>query len=494
MMILWGFLPHSGGESHPPTPPPLRAVKLTPRETTEKIKDALKKVKLQADKLSLEREQHMKDNLASHDSAIRKCKNIPVERKYSGFNYMNLQQNRIKRSPLDHGSKKNLPCTLHCPGSYGLLPNLTCVSCQCLFHARCQGMTQANRLFKTFKCKACSLLSNRNSNPLASSSHSSPSSSTPVRSFTVGQVNSIVNVKLPMTNPNGRRPIVELVMHQNGKYQPIKFSNNMQVSEMISKTIFERATTLQRTLYQKARKVPRVNGRPIFLAINPTTQNNRGQLNALFSSAQLSRQSNSVPSLVSSSTSEVHKSDQVSILVRSQSSPKPVLLNVPRKIAIKVKAGTTLSFSASSDQKYTVIDSKIHPPVNSSKRSATSSTTTTNSVPVPKRRAPDLTVYRGITISRITDKRPPQPTRRIPPPAPAAGHKVSSELEINPCTPYCPGVTGFPEVECKGCQSLFHAQCVGLLNSRSMSNFYCKMCSRTRTSIPRSTPQVINLD
>ena len=28
---------------------------------------------------------------------------------------------------------------------------------------------------------------------------------------------------------NGKRPIVELVMLQNGKYQPIKFSNNVQV-------------------------------------------------------------------------------------------------------------------------------------------------------------------------------------------------------------------------------------------------------------------------
>ena len=31
--------------------------------------------------------------------------------------------------------------------------------------------------------------------------------------------------------------------------------------------------------------------------------------------------------------------------------------------ALKVKTGTTLSFSASNDQKYVVIDNKIHPPV-----------------------------------------------------------------------------------------------------------------------------------
>ena len=48
---------------------------------------------------------------------------------------------------------------------------------------------------------------------------------------------------------------------------------------------------------------------------------------------------------------------------QSSANTKPVLLNVPRKVALKVKVGTTLSFSASNDQKYIVMDSKIHPPV-----------------------------------------------------------------------------------------------------------------------------------
>ena len=40
------------------------------------------------------------------------------------------------------------------------------------------------------------------------------------------------------------------------------------------------------------------------------------------------------------------------------------MLNVPQKVATKVKNGTTLSFLASSsDQKYVVISNKIHPPV-----------------------------------------------------------------------------------------------------------------------------------
>ena len=48
---------------------------------------------------------------------------------------------------------------------------------------------------------------------------------------------------------------------------------------------------------------------------------------------------------------------------QASANAKPVLLNVPRKVALKVKVGTTLSFSASNDQKYIVMDSKIHPPV-----------------------------------------------------------------------------------------------------------------------------------
>ena len=57
------------------------------------------------------------------------------------------------------------------------------------------------------------------------------------------------------------------------------------------------------------------------------------------------------------------QSEQVSILVRPSGGGNPVLLNVPRNVALKVKTGTTLSFSASTDQKYTVIDNKLHPPV-----------------------------------------------------------------------------------------------------------------------------------
>ena len=36
----------------------------------------------------------------------------------------------------------------------------------------------------------------------------------------------VSQVRLPMQSSNGKRPVVELVMLTNGKYQPIKFTNN----------------------------------------------------------------------------------------------------------------------------------------------------------------------------------------------------------------------------------------------------------------------------
>jgi hypothetical protein len=49
---------------------------------------------------------------------------------------------------------------------------------------------------------------------------------------------------------------------------------------------------------------------------------------------------------------------------------------------------------------------------------------------------------------------------------------------MTPCTPYCPGVTGFPELECNGCQSLFHSKCVGIapnLVGKLKRSFKCKV-------------------
>ena len=125
---------------------------------------------------------------------------------------------------------------------------------------------------------------------------------------------------------------------------------------------------MKKTIYQRAKQVPNVGNRPIYLAVNPS---NPATGNALKQqqSKNVSTSQNNVLTTTNSkppSSNTNSTSDQVSILVKQQnsgSSTKPVLLNVPRKVALKVKTGTTLSFSASNDQKYVVIDNKIHPPV-----------------------------------------------------------------------------------------------------------------------------------
>ena len=56
----------------------------------------------------------------------------------------------------------------------------------------------------------------------------------------------------------------------------------------------------------------------------------------------------------------------------------------------------------------------------------------------------------------------------------SSAHSVA----LNPCTPYCPGVNGFPELECTGCQSLFHSKCVGIsqaLIPRLLTTWKCRV-------------------
>ena len=55
---------------------------------------------------------------------------------------------------------------------------------------------------------------------------------------------------------------------------------------------------------------------------------------------------------------------------------------------------------------------------------------------------------------------------------------AATQIAMEPCTPYCPGVSGFPDLECTRCQSLFHSQCVGInesLLSRIRSTFKCRV-------------------
>ena len=126
-----------------------------------------------------------------------------------------------------------------------------------------------------------------------------------------------------------------------------------KVSKMFNNLLnFLQANQAKKTLYVKSQQLPRLNGKPVFLAINP-----------LIGAPGPGRPpSGSAPR----GGQQPPTGDQVAILVRPQkaaANSKPVLLNVPRKVALKVKVGTTLSFSASNDHKYVVMDAKIHPPV-----------------------------------------------------------------------------------------------------------------------------------
>ena len=168
------------------------------------------------------------------------------------------------------------PCSMYCPGSTGVLPSLQCTTCSCLFHPKCQGVSLHVR---SFKCRACAFNANqqqqqqRRRQMYMQPNHRSSSSS----SGADGPVllsNNMVRVKLPMPSKNGKRPIVELVMEQNGRYQPIKFSNNMQVTEIIPKSLFDRASANKKAVYQRAVQVPRVGSKQLYLAINPSTPKN----------------------------------------------------------------------------------------------------------------------------------------------------------------------------------------------------------------------------
>lgn len=557
-----GIYNELGGRSSPTTPPPLRAVQLTPLDTADKIRNRYSQVRESASKKDFLEEQELHDNLASHDVAIRLFKNFKGVRHSGGYISSYGQHQRqntnsryasslIMKPVLNHmrnlpgiswsasgSTPRNLrPCSLQCPGTNGAMPDLQCILCQRLYHARCQGAVKQARMFKCRLCLAGGLASGD------------------IGSARGGAKESI-RMKLPMHPVNGKRPVVELVMLQNGKYQPIKFSNNVQVTETIPKSLFEQANSLKKTVYQKATQVPRVGNNTIYIAVNPTNrptgQNQQPQQK--------------------SSTSAPNHSEQVSILVKPQKGGKPVLLNVPRKIALKVKNGTTLSFSASSDQKYIVISNKIHPPVGATtgtptpgsqqprrpgqpSPSATStrppmtssslpqqqrpkpptglSLTPTKTAqtaksifagilpssvslePVPKGQITSATVAAAAAAAVAASKRRPavsvsinrasEPvakTRKLVPGGNvlSSGEVIasSSTSTMTPCTPYCPGVSGFPELECQECQSLFHTKCVGIPQvalPKIKGSFRCKMCIQRKSGHgPSSSVQVIDLD
>jgi len=303
-----------------------------------------------------------------------------------------------------------------------------------------------------------------------------------------------------------------LVMLTNGKYQPIKFTNNRQVTESIPKRLFEQANGMRKTLYQRSVQVPKIGTKQVFIAINPSPGG--------FKPFNGSPAAPAVPK-----PSQV-ASDQVSILVRPAQGGNAVLLNVPRHVAQKVKIGTTLSFSASSEQKYTVIDNKMHPPVGKNRP-----TPVGNRPPPPRpaaRPLPSLPAgvsirpinrpgaARAAPVSRQSPQlrpglgraqlvRPPYPrqmqgqARQLNKPrgvSPSLVRKSAPNMSnFTPCSPFCPGVTGIPELECASCHSLFHPKCVGIPASRIaqiQGTFRCKACGSQTAKGPAI--QVIDLD
>ena len=314
----FGVYTDLGGRSSPTTPPPLRAIKLTYNETAEKIIKALNEVKIEAHKHESTKEIELKEELASHDYAIKKFKNFksgPVDPEWKPV--------RRDRPMMPHGHQRFASSLIMRPAID----------------------RQPQRYLSPVKVQQRRPL-------LPQARHPGSRAQGPQH----GPHGSSVKLRLPMMPKNGKRPIVELVLRTpEGRYQPIKFRNNSQITETIPRSLFNKANAARKTLYVKSQQLPRLNGKPVFLAINPGAPHQ--PLPAMARPPQTQNRPPPPPT-----------GDQVSILVRPQKSApstKPVLLNVPRKVALKVKVGTTLSFSASNDQKYIVMDSKIHPPVGS---------------------------------------------------------------------------------------------------------------------------------
>ena len=130
---------------------------------------------------------------------------------------------------------------------------------------------------------------------------------------------------------NGKRPIVELVLRTpEGRYQPIKFRNNSQITETIPRSLFHKANTAKKILYVKSTQLPKLNGKPVFLAINPMNAFGGGGGN---SSSSISSHKPQAP--LPRPQSQQNQSDQVSILVRPQ---KVIILTIHWK---KIQAKKT---------------------------------------------------------------------------------------------------------------------------------------------------------
>ena len=239
------------------------------------------------------------------------------------------------------------------------------------------------------------------------------------------------------------------------------------MTEAIPKRLFDQANLLRKTLYQRSVQVPKIGTKQVFLAINPTpggvkpysstsSSSGAGAVSGGGAASKQVRDTSLVSIVVWSvvltllslqAPASKPVTDQVSILVKPSAGGNAVLLNVPRNVALKVKVGTTLSFSASTDQKYTVIDNKLHPPVGKHKPPASApAPANTNTAKLPS--LPSGVSIRpvapgaGPRASPVTSGRPAHPPRPAnikkptPPPARTSRPDVAN---FTPCSPFCPG-------------------------------------------------------
>jgi len=459
-----GIYTELGGRSSPATPPPLRAVRLTAHPTVDAITNKFNQIKSELPDplvriLEGHKDMDLKENLATHDAAIKKYKDFKPKVPLQARNAVGRPSNK---------------------------------------HQHQRGPARASQ-------------------PVGRPSNSAAG---------------FVKVRLPMISTNGKRPVVELVMLTNGKYQPIKFTNNRQVTESIPKRLFDQANGMKKTLYQRSVQVPKIGTKQVFVAINPGPAPTGVIQGATRPPAYA--KTNGTPPVPQSRVQQQAKpvGDQVSVLVRPAQGGNAVLLNVPRHVALKVKIGTTLSFSASNEQKYTVIDNKMHAPVGKNRTPpAPPHNRTPNHNRAPNNRTPNSggrpnnrpsptgnrpgplpnrqplpQLPAGVSIRPVNrsspgNNRPRPPQVRAPPPltrpSPKQRQRQSggpSMSNFSPCSPFCPGVTGIPELECNSCHSLFHPVCVGIPQARIhqlSQSFRCKGCG---TSSSGKSIQVIDLD
>ena len=133
------------------------------------------------------KELAQKEHLATHDTAIMKYKNyvekkplIPAHHRPNvhqlNEKYRRLQVNMSTPTPplslslcsylMFQGMPglsvtggggppgRRPPCSPHCPGMAGRLPDLQCSACQCWFHGRCQGVPPG---VTKFRCRVSKL-------------------------------------------------------------------------------------------------------------------------------------------------------------------------------------------------------------------------------------------------------------------------------------------------------------------------------------------------